>query len=352
MKLLLATTVLFIIVAMAGAAPIEISAGPYNISFELNTTMEYNVTLHPEVEDNESSWYYTDIILDDGSRAAIGITTHKEWQPAGYPCIYWENLYLRAAKDAGEILSGNASETTIDGNDGYIIRQEILKPDNRIINSTIAEYWLDAEEIEGYGIEAARTEVEMILLLPENLTKDLLRTIHVEANNPESTLAIMAYEGEPGITVRDQTDADPTGTVVIPEVISQGPAYVVVLDQAGDVMGYQAVGDGVNRNVIVALNSTPSSQWLYATLNKGGAIRSPWWKYPFVPDADVTSNMFLDQRGTSDSRRATSLGSNTDAWLSQEDSTSTMSPNYSRSRCMEQMKANGYPPSTAAFFCD
>jgi hypothetical protein len=71
--------------------------------------------------------------------------------------------------------------------------------------------------------------------------------------------------------------------VIIPEVVSIGPAYVVVLDQAGNVLGYQSVADGVNRNVKVTLNGTPSSQWLYATLNKGGAVRSPWWKYPFVP---------------------------------------------------------------------
>jgi hypothetical protein len=75
------------------------------------------------------------------------------------------------------------------------------------------------------------------------------------------------------------------------------------LDQAGDVLGYQSVADGVNKNVEVTLNSTPSSQWLYATLNKGGAVRSPWWKYPFVPDADYTSSVFLDPRAVSiDSR--------------------------------------------------
>jgi hypothetical protein len=106
MKLFWVLAMLFILPALAFAEPVEISAGPYNISFDLDTAMEYNVTLHPEVEDNESSWYYLDIMFDNDTRAAVGVTTYKEWQYAEYPCIYWKNVYLRAAKDAGEIQNG------------------------------------------------------------------------------------------------------------------------------------------------------------------------------------------------------------------------------------------------------
>jgi hypothetical protein len=352
MKLLWASAMLFTLSALAFAEPMEISAGPYNISFDLNTTMEYNVTLKPEVEDNDSSWYHLDIVFDNDTKAAVGVTTYKDWQYAEYPCVYWKNLYLRAAKDAGEIQNGSATPMAIDDNDGYIIRQEILRPGEDVaINSTIAEYWVDAEEIEDYGLMVAKTEVEMISLLPENLTEDLISTIHVEANQQGSTLTTLSYEGEPGITVRDQTNADPMGTVVIPKVISQGPAYVVVLDQAGDVLGYQSVSDGVNSNVEVVLNATPQSQWLYATLNDGGAVRSPWWKYPFVPDSDFTSQIFSDPRAVSIN------GAGGKAWLDSESSTEAVingqpNPNYTRQKCMEQLKRDGYPISMASFYCD
>ena len=344
---------LFMLSALAFAEPVEISAGPYNISFDLNTAMPYNVTLHPEVENNESSWYYVDIMFDNDTRAALGITAYKSWQCANYPCVWWENMYLKAAKEAGEIQNGSSSEATIDGKDGYIIRQEILNSTtNRVINSTIAEYWVDAEEIEGYGLMAAKTELEMISLLPENLTEDLLNTIHVEINPQNSTLTTMSYEGDPMITIRDQTDADPAGIVIIPEVVSQGSAYVVVLDQAGNLLGYQSVADGVNRDVEVTLNSTPSSQWLYATLNKGGAVRSPWWKYPFIPDTDFTSSVFLDPRTINlDSGRGRR------ALFDNEGSTQAVmngqpNPNYSREKCMTQLKNGGYPQSTVSFYCD
>lgn len=344
---------IFMLVAMVYAKPVEIPAGPYKVSFDLNTSREYNITLHPEVEDNDSSWYYLEIMFDNDSKAGIGINHYKSWQYADFPCTYWIGRYLKAEEALGEIINGSSREMIIDGKNASVVDVYAVNAlKNKTINSTMAEYWLDSQEIAGYGLEAGRTNVEIISILPENLTEDLLNTLHIEAVLLNETLKTMSYSGEQSIAVRDQTADDPLGAMIIPEVISQGPAYVVVLSQAGDVLGYQSVGDGVNRDVVVTLDGTPSSQWLYATLNKGGAVRSPWWKYPFVPDADVTSNMFLDQRVTSDSRRGTSLDSNRDAWLSEEDSTSTMSPNYSRSRCMEQMKANGYPPSTAAFFCD
>jgi hypothetical protein len=322
--------------------------------------MKYNLTLYPEIKDNESSSYRLAIIFGNGTRADVGFTTKKDWQFAEYPCLYWQNMYLKAAKKSGEIQNGSAYEATIDGKEGIIIRQEILRPGrNKVINSTNARYWLDAEEIKGYGLMAAKTEVQMISILPENLTSDLINTIHVEANNQESKMTTMAYKGEQNITIRDQTNADPSGTVIIPEVISQVPAYVVVLDLAGDILGYQAISDGVNKNVTVMLNATPRSQWLYATLNKGGAAMKPWWMHPFDPDAEYTSPKFFDSRVASVGVTAPKAVNATagKSWLDDEKSTYTIinskpNPDYSRYSCIEQMTLNGYPESTASFYCD
>jgi hypothetical protein len=125
----------------------------------------------------------------------------------------------------------------------------------------------------------------------------------------------------------------------------------VVLDKAGNVLGYQAVTDGVNGNVGVMLNATPSGQWLYATLNEGGATRSPWWKYPFAPDSIYTSTMFFDPRAVS----VSTVGGR--SWLDDESSTQAVmdgqpNPSYSRQACMEQLRRQGYPISTASFYCD
>jgi hypothetical protein len=183
MKLILAISVFLILSALALAGPEEISAGPYNISFDLNTTTDYNLTLYPVVEDNDSSLYRLSIGLDDGTMADIGVVENKDWQYGEYPCTFWQGMYLSAAKVSGEIQNGSVSEATIDGREGLVIRQEIFNQSQaRTINSTIARYWLDAEEIEGYGLMAAKTEVQMISILPENLTDDLLNTIHVEVS--------------------------------------------------------------------------------------------------------------------------------------------------------------------------
>jgi hypothetical protein len=183
MKLIWATAMLLILSPPILAESEEISVGPYNISFNLNTTMDYNLTPNPVVEDNDSSLYRLTISFDNDTIADVGVVAYKDWKYGEYPCTFWQGSYLRAAKDSGEIQDGSVSEATIDGKEGIVIRQEIFnESEDRVINSTIARYWLDAEEIEGYGLMAAKTEVQMVSLLPENLTDDLLNTIHVEAN--------------------------------------------------------------------------------------------------------------------------------------------------------------------------
>ncbi len=184
MKLIWAVATVLILSPLTLAGSEDISMGPYNVSFNLNTTMGYNVTPHPEVKNNDSSYYLLSIDFGNDTLADVGVTTYKDWQYGEYPCTSWQGMYLRAAKDSGEIQNGSVSEATIDGKEGSIIRQEVLNESMaRTINSTIARYWLDAEEIEGYGLRAAKTEVEMISLLPENLTEDLLNSIHVEKTN-------------------------------------------------------------------------------------------------------------------------------------------------------------------------
>jgi hypothetical protein len=340
MKLLWVSAILLILSAPALAGPEEIIAGPYKISFDLDTAMEYDVILDPEIEDNEASWYHLAIIFDNHTKASVGITTNKDWQIGEYPCLNWQNMYLGAARDSGRIQNGIASKGVIDGKDGVIIHQEILMAGrNEAINSTIAEYWLDAVEIEGYGLMAAKTEVEMITLLPENLTDSLLETIHVEIAEPESKLTAIASEGEQNIVIRDQNDENPIGIVVIPEVTSQGPKYVVVRDRVGNVMGYQPVVDGVNRDVAVRLNSSSSNEWLHATLNKAGASKSSYWSYPFDPDSEYTSKEFYDHR---------SMATSSAGGRSYQDHDGK---SIRKHACMD-LKNNGCSESQLDFYCD
>lgn len=359
MKMVLVSALMVLLATSALAKHEEISVGPYNISFDLNTTRNYSVTLHPESLENNSSSYMFDIIFDNDTKAAVGITKYNSWHYADFPCELWQRSYL---KNDPKVLNFSISHPLIDGNKGQVI--SAIAPrikDNKTVNGTVVEVWLDSKKIEGYDFLAGKTKVEMILLLPENLTRDLLTTFHAEPNENIKLETKAAADRSPQISVRTQTNADPTGMVIIPQVISNGPSYVVVFDESGNVLGYKDVADGANTDVLVELNQTPKSQWLYATLNEGGAVQTEYWNYPFTPDAVVRSNMFFDSRvgniaGTSENVASVppkGSSSNTyQNWLDTEKSTSRMDPFYDRDRCTKNMVANGYPPATASFYCD
>jgi plastocyanin len=75
--------------------------------------------------------------------------------------------------------------------------------------------------------------------------------------------------GSPSVSVSDQTVAD--SRVTIAEVVSSGPGWLVIHLNAGGkpgaVIGYAAVKDGVNRNVVVEVDSKQATGGLFAMLH-------------------------------------------------------------------------------------
>jgi plastocyanin len=98
----------------------------------------------------------------------------------------------------------------------------------------------------------------------------------------------MAEEILPSVTVADQEIAD--GKVVVAEVVSDGPGWLVIHAQAdgkpGPILGYSPVADGANAEVIVEIDAAKATETLYAMLHTdAGEIGT--WEFPNGPDAPV-----------------------------------------------------------------
>ena len=349
MRNLLALILIFLLAASASAKQEGISLGPYNVSFDLNTTANYTVMPHSELEkDSNTTSVHIDIIFDNDTQALIGIESFNEWQYASHPCTTLKKLVL----DLDETyLEGNVSERRIDGKMGEVVSTTYTRSrDNKVLNSIMAEYWPDSKDVEGYNIPVGRTKVEILAIFPKNLSDSLLETIHIEISPQSAQLETMAVLAS-SITVRDQKADDPSGTVLIPEVISPQPAFVVVLDNEGTVLGYKEVETGVTRNVSVMLNYTPRTDILLATLNKKADINIPGWHYPFTSFSDYQSSRFIDER-------ITTVGGKWEAPLEPDWRTTSsvyqgaVNPEYSRERCIAAFVSIGYTESMAAFYCD
>lgn len=105
---------------------------------------------------------------------------------------------------------------------------------------------------------------------------------------PTSTSALAEAAMTPSVTVNDQAIVD--GAVTIAEVVSSGSGWIVIhADQnggPGPVIGYTAVADGVNKDVVVKLDvSKVTTPTLYAMLHMdAGAVGT--YEFP-GPDGPV-----------------------------------------------------------------
>ena len=96
--------------------------------------------------------------------------------------------------------------------------------------------------------------------------------------------------GAPSVMVSDQADMD--DTVTIDKVESAGPGWIVIHIESngapGPVVGYAAVKDGVNTNVVVKIDSYSATPVLFAMLHTD-AGRVGVYEFPGA-DVPVKSN--------------------------------------------------------------
>ena len=115
---------------------------------------------------------------------------------------------------------------------------------------------------------------------------------------PAIVTATTAPRIEPSVMVMDQ-EID-TGKVIIAEVVSDGPGWLVVHAQAdgkpGPVLGYAAVSDGSNINVAVEIDESAATETLYAMLHTDvgivGTYEFPGEDGPVTVDEKVVTPPF------------------------------------------------------------
>jgi hypothetical protein len=177
MKMMHVLILMVLLAAGASAKTEEVSVGPYNVSFDLNTTMEYSVSSNWDDANTTSS---LNIKFANDTEAAIAVINETVWECADLSQdLRYLNLALNYEKAIGTIMDGNLSEIIIDGKPG-LVAIETYEKDGKVVNTTIAKYWLDSKVIENYNISVGMTKVEILANIPMNLSENLLNTIQVK----------------------------------------------------------------------------------------------------------------------------------------------------------------------------
>lgn len=178
MKLLLATALVLMLSSMALAAPETRQLGPYSVSFDLNTNMNYQVQTSEPSTTASATVYSMRILTDNSTGAGISIIENKELTDSTTSTI--KQLVAMGLAFSG-INTTNIVDQTIDGKNGFVaIGVPFAGQNNAPSQLYRAIYWLDSVDCTSCGpVSAGKTSVDVSSTYPQDVTQNLLNSIHV-----------------------------------------------------------------------------------------------------------------------------------------------------------------------------
>ena len=191
MKLLLAAALVLMLSSLALAATETEQLGPYTVSFDMNTPMQYQVQVQEPIETPFSTIYSLRISSDDTTGAGIGITEYKNRTDATLDVA--KQLIVMDMALRGINVTTAPEDMTIDGRDGFLIAGEpVSETTNTQQAARIfrAGYWLDSVECECGPVSVGNVNVGISSSYPEDVTRNLVNTLMVAAGQaPVQTMA-------------------------------------------------------------------------------------------------------------------------------------------------------------------
>jgi hypothetical protein len=166
---------MMILASFASAAVEKTSTGPFNVSFDLNTTMNHNVGVEPIFNIPEYTVYRVSIATNNSSRAEIGIVEFTNLTDS--TLILSKNFEtLKMITVRGYPNNVSAFDLKIEGKDGFLITA-LNGLGQRLYH---ALYWLDSKDCECGPVSLGTITVGVISSYPPDITKNLIDTLHVE----------------------------------------------------------------------------------------------------------------------------------------------------------------------------
>lgn len=297
-----------LLASVASADPSSITTGPYKVTFDLNTPMNYTVEITPPFEGGNYTSYSVLINVSNVANAGVYIFDLKKPEDATIAKEY--------AAYTHDLNNSSVEISKIDGKDGVIARY--VSPKNRQVLQGI--YWLDSNKTGNGSLSEGSKEVRIYAVTQQNSTEslaiaeNLINSLHIEkaeaqtagenrtSKNQTAKIiqaigpAVQAIRPEPYLRVRDQNVEDNHGYAIIEEALSNGPGWIVIYNEKYPYsrpyiqpVGYTHVDDGLSMMIKVRLNMALVTNNLYAILFKDdghvGAFEYPGQDFPLNPRA-------------------------------------------------------------------
>ncbi|HSD58647.1 MAG TPA: hypothetical protein VLB04_10725 [Methanotrichaceae archaeon] len=180
MKLLLTAALVLMLSSLALAASETEQLGPYTVTFDMNTPMQYQVQAQEPIETPYSTIYSLRISTDDTTGAGIGITEYKDKTDSTLS-VAKQLTFLQMAL-RGFNVTAAPEDLTIDGRNGFLIAGEpVSEATNAQQPATLfnAGYWLDSMDCECGPVSVGSVNVGISSTYPEDVTRNLVNTLMV-----------------------------------------------------------------------------------------------------------------------------------------------------------------------------
>jgi hypothetical protein len=177
-KLLLATALVLMLSSAALAASETRQLGPYTVSFDLNTNMNYQVQTSNPASTASATVYSMRILTDNNTGAGISIIENKDLTDSTASTI--KQLVAMGLALSG-INTTNIVDLTIDGKSGFVAMGVPYAAQSNMPSELYrAVYWLDSVDCTACGpVSVGKTSVDISSTYPQDVTQNLLKSIHV-----------------------------------------------------------------------------------------------------------------------------------------------------------------------------
>jgi hypothetical protein len=206
-KLLLAAALMLMLSSLALAASETEQLGPYTVTFDMNTPMQYQVQVQEPIETPYSTIYSLRISTDNTTGAGIGITEYKDKTDATLSVA--KQLIVMDMALRGINVTAAPEDLTIDGRNGFLIAGE---PVSEAANAPQqpaklfrAGYWLDSVDCECGPVSVGNVNVGISSSYPEDVTRNLVNTLRVTAGQAP----VQAMAGQQQMAQQQMTQGMP-----------------------------------------------------------------------------------------------------------------------------------------------
>ncbi|MCK9407156.1 MAG: hypothetical protein M0Q47_12205 [Methanothrix sp.] len=179
MRTVLAFALVLMLSSLAISAPESSQLGPYAVTFDMNTEMQYEVIPLEAAEADAAAFYGLLVKTDNSTWARVDITENKELIDS---TIAPQKIItaLNAAISGFNVTS--VEDAVIDGKEGYVAsgvpfpQITSIPADARIFE---AVYWLDSEKCECGPVSVGTTRVAISSTYPEDVTMNMINSLKI-----------------------------------------------------------------------------------------------------------------------------------------------------------------------------